>query len=155
MGRGGTPGTVVWGRGGKLNGKGTRTEGTLRGRKVRGSLGGGRRQASGHRAGSGPAVPARERGSPPGLGDTPAGSISAPAARLSPSLDPARRGGWSFCGRRAAGCRGSSRRRVGAGGHGPARTKRCWQMGRFTLPRMRLFHSFIASADGGPAPDRL
>ena len=69
------------------------------GRSLAGGQGMGRR--------TGPSVPEKGARVASRLGDTPAGSISAPAARLSPPLDPARRGGWAFC-REVRGCGGSS-----------------------------------------------
>lgn len=121
MGRGGTPVTVVWGRGGKWNGIRTGAEGTPPGGRL---WGGGAGVVAGRAGGEWAArATARAKGrvSPPGLDDTPAGSISAPAARLSPPLDPARCRGWAFCGREGAQCRGSSRLAAGAGGSGAAR----------------------------------
>lgn len=103
-------GRLCGGRGGKWTGKGIWTEETPQGRMVQGTwAGGGRSLAGGQGMGrrTGPSVPEKGARVASRLGDTPAGSISAPAARLSPPLDPARRGGWAFC-REVRGCRGSS-----------------------------------------------
>lgn len=79
-----------------------------------------------------------------GLGDTPAGSISAPAARLSPPLDPARRGGWAFCRREVAGCRGSSLWPAGLEGTVGQGLGDAGRIGGRLCPGV-LFHSFIRS----------
>lgn len=121
-------------------------------------VGGAARRADAEGA-SGPAVPARERGSLPGVGDTPAGSISTPAARLSPSLDPPlpraprrvvvlRPQGDGVPGQLASAGRG---RRAWACHNQEVLAE--WEV--HTNPCMRLFHSFLPCADGVLAPDRL
>lgn len=100
--------------------EGTLNWGTPRGKSVPGDGAGGTAGGAGGEWAGGPDVPTRERESPPGLGVTPAGSISAPAARLSPPLDPARRSGWAFCGCEVARYRGQLPSTGQSEGHRPA-----------------------------------
>lgn len=99
--------------------------GTPRGKSVPDNGAGGTAGGAGGEWAGGPDVPTRERESPLGLGVTPAGSISAPAARLSPPLDPAaRRSGWAFCGWEVAGYRGQLLSTGQSEGHRPARVSK-------------------------------
>ena len=130
MGRGGTPGTVVLGNGGKWPGTGTGTEGAPYNVRVQGAA----RRAGGPDS------------SPPG--GHPAGSSSAPAARLSPPLEPAAPPGGSS---EAAGCR---RRALWPAG---SRTLACEGLEELVVvetdsARMVSFHSLVRSSDGGLAP---
>lgn len=157
MGRGGTPGTVVWGRGGKWTEKGTRTEGTPQDKRVRGKCGGRRRPASGRGVGgrTGPAVPARERESPPGWVTPQLVASSPPPPGCHRPLTP----------RAAAGGRSEAARWRGAGvvlfGRRGPTAQACQGLGGACrvggrhCPRIRLFHSFVGSTDSGSALDRF
>ena len=154
MGRGGTPGTVVWGRGGTWTGTGTRTEGTPY-MRVQDKWVGGRCPASGRIVGgrTGLAVPARERESPPGW-VTPqlVASPPPPPGCHRPMTPRAAAGGRS----EAARWRGASAAHFGRRGW---RTHACEGLegvcrgGDRYCPYMRSLHSFIRSTDGGSTPD--